>query len=95
MMPESWDFLLVCIPVVIIGAPLGAIYISEKSKHFVEKILIASITVQFMSSLFIVEQSLKLILFSIFVFLFGALLFFFMGNRKTLVRVLQKFSKNS
>ena len=37
--PEAWNYLLVCIPIVIVGAPLGAIFITDKSRHFIEKLL--------------------------------------------------------
>lgn len=73
---QSWDFLYVCIPVVVIGAPLGSLFISNKSKEFIERFLILSIVTQFIGSLIIIKQSFTLALFSISTILIGSFIFF-------------------
>ena len=75
ILEQIWDYWLVCIPVVIIGAPLGALFISDKSKEFIERLLILSIGVQFFFSLLIIDQSPSLMVFSVATFIFGLLLF--------------------
>lgn len=72
---NSWNYLLVCIPIVIIGAPVGAIFISNKSRKLVQNILLTSIVIQFVTSLLIVPQTNILLLFSAAVFLLGLAFF--------------------
>lgn len=74
---QVWNYWLVCIPVVVIGAPLGALFISDKSKSFIEKLLMSSIVIQYISSLVIIEQSPKLLVFSAVITLFGLAVFLF------------------
>lgn len=82
MAQDAWNYLLVCIPIVIIGAPFGSVFISNKSKEFIQKLLIVSIVIQFLSSLIIIPQSITLILFSLSVIVFGGLIFFLMNKVK-------------
>jgi uncharacterized membrane protein YfcA len=75
--PEEFNYWLVCIPVVIFGAPVGAYFINSKTRSFISKFLYLIILVQFVSALFIIKPAGTLLYFSIFVFVFG--IFFFFG----------------
>ena len=74
---EEFNYWLVCIPVVIFGAPVGAYFINNKTRGFISKFLYLIILVQFVSALFIIKPVGTLLYFSIFVFVFG--IFFFFG----------------
>ncbi len=63
MAPEAWEYWFVCVPVVVIGAPLGAFFIRNRSRLFVAGFLYLSIAVQFIAALFIIPMSLNLLLF--------------------------------
>jgi hypothetical protein len=74
---EEFNYWLVCIPVVIFGAPIGAYFINNKTRGFISKFLYLIILVQFISALFIIRPTGQLLGFSVLVFVFG--LFFFFG----------------
>ena len=74
---EEFNYWLVCIPVVIFGAPIGAYFINNKTRGFISKFLYLIILVQFVSALFIIKPAGTLLYFSLFVFIFG--IFFFFG----------------
>jgi uncharacterized membrane protein YfcA len=76
---EALYYLLVCIPVVVIGAPAGARFIRDKSRKFVAGILYVSIILQFVGALFVVKPSGGLQAFSFSVFVVGAGLFLFLA----------------
>jgi len=76
MQTEAINYLLVCIPVVIFGAPLGAFTINKIGRKPIASLLIAIIVVQFVSALFIIKPGLLLLLFSFAVFMIGIALFF-------------------
>lgn len=78
MAQDAWNYLLVCIPIVIIGAPFGSVFISNKSKDFIQKLLMVSIVIQFLSSLIIIKQTITLLLFSLSVIILGGLFFYMM-----------------
>lgn len=73
--PEAWNYWWVCVPVVVVGAPLGAQFIRTRSRLFIARMLIASIAVQFVAALLIVPQSAALLGFSTLVFLLGLAIF--------------------
>lgn len=75
-----------CVPVVLIGAPLGSWFIKGKSREFIVAILISSIILQFLGGIFIVPHDLNLILFDLAVVGAGLLLFYliFKGSQKKL-----------
>lgn len=81
MSSESINYLLVSLPIVIIGAPLGAIFINERSRAFVEKLLLTSIIVQFLGSLVIIPQTKSLIIFSFSTFVVGLVIFNLMNSK--------------
>lgn len=74
---EEFNYWLVCIPVVIFGAPIGAYFINNKTRGFISKFLYLIILVQFISALFIIKPTGTLLYFSLFIFIFG--IFFFFG----------------
>jgi uncharacterized membrane protein YfcA len=61
---EAWDYWYVCIPVVVLGAPLGAYFIRQRTRHFIARLLYFSIIAQFVGALLVVPQSQSLIIFS-------------------------------
>lgn len=69
--PAAWDYWWVCVPVVVIGAPLGAQFIRYCSRQFIARLLIASILIQFAAALLIIPQSPALLGFSAAVFAAG------------------------
>ncbi len=71
--PLALDYWLVCLPVVIFGAPLGALFITQKSRKFVIHLLITSIVIQFIFSWWILPLTLVMKLLSIFIILTGLL----------------------
>lgn len=76
MEPVAWNYLLVAIPIVIFGAPLGAVFINDRSKKFVLYFLVLSIVVQFISSLIIIPQTIELMMFSLMTFVLGSCVFY-------------------
>lgn len=77
MAAEAWEYWWVCVPVVTIGAPLGAWFIRDKSRLFVANILYVSIALQFLWAIYVLEVFSKpaLAAFSTATFLIGAGLF--------------------
>lgn len=73
---EEFNYWLVSIPVVLIGAPLGAYYINRQTRDFVSWLLYIIITVQFIGAVLIIRPDGKLLLFTILVFIFGLLFFY-------------------
>lgn len=78
--PEAWNYWWVCVPVVVVGAPLGAQLIRNRSRRFITRILYTSIAVQFMAALWIVPQTPRLLAFSAGVFSMGLLVFLLMAR---------------
>lgn len=74
---EEFNYWLVCIPVVIFGAPMGAYFINQKTRDFISRFLYLVILAQFISALFIIKPTGILLGFSILVFVLG--IFFFFG----------------
>lgn len=74
---REFNYWLVCIPVVVFGAPLGAYFINSRTRGFIAKFLYIVILAQFIGALFIIRPSGTLLVFSFLVFFFG--LFFFFG----------------
>ncbi len=68
---DAVNFLLVCIPVVIIGAPFGSLFIKDKTKGFVQNFLLVLIFIQYISSIILIKMSVGLITFSILTFFTG------------------------
>lgn len=85
---EEVDYLIACIPVVIIGAPFGAWYIKTKSRLFIAKLLCSILVIQHIVAYIVLTPSLYLTLFSIFVSAMGICIFyaFAMSGRNRLCR---------
>lgn len=76
MQPEAINYWLVCIPVVIFGAPLGAFVINRIGRKKIAFLLILIIITQFFTAIYVVRPGLQLGLFSLVIFLTGMILFF-------------------
>ncbi len=79
--PEAWGYWWACVPIVVIGAPIGARFIAQRSRLFVSRILYTTIGVQFVAAIFIVPTTVRLLVFSLGVFLAGLTLFYWMTRR--------------
>ncbi|MEX1362536.1 MAG: sulfite exporter TauE/SafE family protein [Nannocystaceae bacterium] len=77
---EAFRYWYVCIPVVVVGAPLGAWFITDRSRLFVAAILYTSIGIQFIVALIVIPQTVSLLVTSIATFTVGALAFRTMGR---------------
>ncbi|MDX1672686.1 MAG: sulfite exporter TauE/SafE family protein [Balneolaceae bacterium] len=75
---EVIDFWLVSIPVVLLGAPFGAYVISRINRLYIAGLLYLIILVQFVSAWLIIRPAPMLIFFSLMVFIFGSILFFWL-----------------
>ena len=73
---QEFNYWLVSIPIVVIGAPLGAYFINNRTRVFISKFLYIVIIAQFIGALLIIRPTGKLLLFSILVFVFGIIFFF-------------------
>lgn len=62
---EAWEYWWVAVPVVVIGAPLGAWLLRNQSRHLVTRVLYVSIISQFVTALVIIELSSALVWFTI------------------------------
>ncbi len=76
MQTEAINYWLVCIPVVIFGAPLGAFVINRIGRKKIALLLIIIIITQFFTALYVIRPGLELGLFSLMIFLTGIVLFF-------------------
>ena len=83
MQTEATHYLLVCIPVVIFGAPLGAYVISKIGRHTIAGLLILIIVAQFITAIFIIRPDAILSLFSLGICITGLLLFFVLTKVRT------------
>lgn len=81
MAPAAWGYWWVSVPIVVIGAPLGARYIAGRSRRFVSRLLYAAIAVQLTAALLIVPQTPRLLALSAATFLAGTLAFRWMSRR--------------
>ena len=72
---EIWNYWWVCVPIVAIGAPLGARFISSRGHLFVVRLLLVVILAQFIGALIIVPFDRPLTLLAVLTFGFGVALF--------------------
>lgn len=82
MQAEAINYLLVCLPVVIFGAPLGAFVINQIGRKSIATILITIIVVQFITALIIIRPSFMNLMFSLGIFLLGIAVFFLLTKIK-------------
>lgn len=81
MQTEAVNYLLVCIPVVIFGAPLGAYVINKIGRKTIAGLLIGIIIAQFFTALYVVRPGFDLTIFSFGVFTVGIVLFFVLTRK--------------
>jgi uncharacterized protein len=82
MQTEAINYLLVCIPVVIFGAPLGAYVISKIGRKTIAGLLVLIIVIQFITALYVIRPGGGLMVFSAAIFSVGILLFFVLTKRR-------------
>jgi len=78
---DEFNYWLVSIPVVVIGAPLGARFISSRTRKFVADFLYLIIVAQFTGAWLIIRPTGMLLFFTLLVFLFGLGLFFVFSKK--------------
>lgn len=71
----TWSYWLVSIPIVVVGAPLGARFIATRSYKFVAGLLCSTIFIQFIGAILIVPQSRDSLLLTAATFIVGYMLF--------------------
>jgi len=81
MAPEAWSDWWACVPVVVVGAPLGAWFIKRRSRQFVSGLLYVAIAIQTVAAAFIVPLTAGLLAFTGAVFLAGSVFFRWMASR--------------
>lgn len=74
--PLVLQFLVVAIPVVIVVAPLGARFINSRNRHFISRLLICILCVQYIGALIVLDVDLAAFLFSMLVIMVGGLCFY-------------------
>ena len=77
--PVTWDYWFVCVPVVVIGAPLGALFIRDRTAGFIRRLLYFCIVVQFVGAALILPFSPALFLVGSLTFAGGAVFFGWLG----------------
>jgi len=83
---EAFNYWMVCIPVVMLGAPLGAYVVSKLKRLTIAVMLYLIILTQFVGAILILRPGGTLLVFSAGVFITGLLLFFVLtrnSHRKT------------
>ncbi|MEZ6091363.1 MAG: sulfite exporter TauE/SafE family protein [Pirellulaceae bacterium] len=83
LLPDAISYWWCAVPVVVVGAPLGAWYIKNKDRHFITRLLYASVVVQFVGALWIVPQSPATVAIIVCVISGGAAIFFLMNRLGT------------
>jgi len=78
--PVIYNYWLVCIPVVMLGAPLGAYVASKVNRLIIVNFFCIIILVQFFGAIFIIKPTGRLLLFSIASFLVGIVIFFLLTS---------------
>lgn len=76
MQQEAINFWLVCIPVVMLGAPFGAYIIDKINRMTIAGLLYAIIMAQFIAAIFIIHPTGYLLLASVLSFFTGMTIFF-------------------
>lgn len=79
---EAFHYFLVCIPVVIIGAPFGSYFINLKTQNFIKYLLIITLFIQYLYALFILELNYLHYTFSFFTIIIGFISFYNLSAKK-------------
>ncbi|HVW98219.1 MAG TPA: sulfite exporter TauE/SafE family protein [Mucilaginibacter sp.] len=82
--PEVYNYWLVCIPVVMLGAPFGALVVSKAKRLHIVNFLIFIICVQFIGAMLIIKPQGELLLFSVASFVAGVVIFFLLTRKSKL-----------
>lgn len=80
MQAEAINFWLVCIPVVMLGAPFGAYIVNKIKRLAIAYLLYVIIVVQFVAAIVIIKPSGILIAVSALTFIAGMIVFFVLTN---------------
>lgn len=80
MQREAINFWLVCIPVVMLGAPFGAYFVNKIKRLAIAYLLYLIIVVQFVAAILIIQPSAVLITVSALTFIAGMVIFFVLTN---------------
>lgn len=78
----TYNYWLVCIPVVVFGAPLGAYLINKARREFIVYLLSGVILIQFTGAILIIQPRGSLLLFSIASFILGILIFVALTHKR-------------
>ena len=78
----AFNYWIVSIPIVVIFAPLGAVFISKRSRGFIARLLYAIIGIQFIGALFVLKPDINLLLFSLITFLLGSVFFYLISQNR-------------
>jgi uncharacterized membrane protein YfcA len=81
MSPQAWNYWWVCVPIVVVGAPLGARFIKSKSRHFVAGFLYTAIALQLLAALLVIPQTPLLLATAASTFIGGSLAFRSMAGK--------------
>lgn len=73
--PEAWAYWWTCVPVVVVGAPLGARFIEGRGRVFLSRLLYVSIVGQLIGALVLLPLTPGLVLFGLATFLAGVAIF--------------------
>ncbi len=79
---QEFNYWLVCIPVVIFGAPLGAYFINNKTRNFIVYFLYIVLVIQFLGALVVIKPTGSLAWFTFCTFLVGLILFFSLSRNR-------------
>jgi uncharacterized membrane protein YfcA len=85
--PVVYNYWLVCIPVVMLGAPMGAFVVSKAKRLHIINFLCFIILVQFIGAILIIKPAGVLLFFSVSAFFAGIVIFFLLTWRRKPVPV--------
>jgi len=88
--PEIKNYWLAAIPVVVVGAPIGAIFCSLLNRQIIAWLLIAIITIELITSLYIIPLTQPVILYSLSIFLCFFYTYYQMSSSLTYLPKLKK-----
>lgn len=80
---QALNFLQVSLPIVVIGAPLGSLFISQRSRSFITKLLVCIIIIQFITALIIIPLNTNLIFLISFTFFISLLFFYSLRSKQS------------
>ncbi len=76
------NYWLAAVPVVVVGAPTGAILCNLMGRKTITKILIALILIELVTSVLLIRLNPKLLCYSLFIFAISSSVYYWMYNRK-------------